>query len=30
MDAIFLALIIACGAVTAGLVYALEHLRGRP
>jgi hypothetical protein len=30
MDVVFLLLIAALGAVTVGLVYALERLRGKP
>ena len=30
MDAIFVALIAACGALTVLLIYAFEHLRSRP
>ncbi len=30
MDAIFIALLVACGALTVLLVYALEQLRERP
>jgi hypothetical protein len=30
MDAIYLALLVACGALTAALVYACERLRSRP
>ena len=29
MDAVYILLLAACGAVTALLVYALEHLRSR-
>ncbi len=30
MDALYLVLLAACGALTAVLVYACERLRGRP
>jgi hypothetical protein len=30
MDAIYIVLLAACGALTVALVYALERLRGRP
>jgi hypothetical protein len=30
MDAVYILLLAACGALTALLVYALERLRGRP
>jgi len=30
MDALYIVLIVACGALTALLVRALEHMRNRP
>jgi hypothetical protein len=30
MDALYIVLLLACGALTAALVRALEHLRNRP
>jgi hypothetical protein len=30
MDAIYVLLILACGGLTAGLIYGLERLRRRP
>jgi hypothetical protein len=30
MDAVYVVLIVACGALTAALVYGLQRLRSRP